>query len=182
MKELSLHILDIIQNSIVAGADLIEIDLLENKKGNVYSITIKDNGKGMSTEMLANVTDPYCTSRTTRKVGLGIPLLKQNAERAGGSFTIESELGKGTVLKATFQHNNFDRPMMGDIAGVIILTVAANEKIHFIYTHKTDIGEYIFDTEEIKEAMDGMSINQPQVIRYLKEMIKENLAEINYSN
>ena len=136
----------------------------------------------MSPEMLANVTDPYFTSRTTRKVGLGIPLLKQNAERAGGSFTINSELGKGSILKATFQHNNFDRPMMGDIAGVIVLTAAANENIRFIYTHITETGEYIFDTEEIKEAMDGMSINQSQVIKYLKDMIKENLTEINYSN
>ncbi|MFZ4740092.1 MAG: ATP-binding protein [Bacteroidales bacterium] len=182
MKELSLHILDIVQNSIVANADLIEIMIVENKADNLYCISIKDNGKGMTKEMLANVTDPYCTSRTTRKVGLGIPLFKQNAEKAGGSFTIDSTLGKGTVVTAIFQHNNFDRPMLGDIAGVIVLTVAANENIHFIYTHTTETGEYIFDTDEIKEAMDGMSINQPQVIRYLKEMIKENLTEIHYSN
>ncbi len=182
MKELSLHIMDIIQNSIVAEASCIEIELIENKAENIYSISIKDNGKGMSAEMLANVTDPYCTSRTTRKVGLGIPLFKQNAERAGGSLAITSELGKGTLLKAVFQHDNLDRPMMGDIAGVIVLTAAANENIRFVYSHKTDKDEYVFDTEEIKEAMDGMSINQPQVIRYLKEMIKENLTEIHYSN
>jgi len=182
MKELSLHILDILQNSIVANADLIEIELFENKIENVYRITIKDNGKGMSAEMLSHVTDPYCTSRTTRKVGLGIPLLKQNAERAGGSFSITSEPGKGCILKAEFQHTNIDRPMMGDIAGVIILTAVANENIRFIYTHTTETGEYIFDTKEIRETMDGMSINQPQIIRYLKEMIRENLTEIIYSN
>jgi hypothetical protein len=182
MKELSLHILDIIQNSIVAEANFIEIELIDNKAENIYSISIKDNGKGMSAEMLANVTDPYCTSRTTRKVGLGIPLFKQNAERAGGYLTITSELGKGTLLKAVFQHDNLDRPMMGDISGVIILTVAANENIRFVYTHKTESGEYVFDTDEIKEALDGISMNQPQVIRYLKEMIEENLTEIHYSN
>jgi hypothetical protein len=182
MKELSLHIMDIIQNSIVAEASCIEIELIESKSENIYSISIKDNGKGMSVEMLANVTDPYCTTRTTRKVGLGIPLLKQNAERAGGSLTITSELGKGTLLKAVFQHDNLDRPMMGDIAGVIILTAAANENIHFVYTHKTESGEYFFDTKEIKEALDGISMNQSQVIRYLKEMIIENLIEIHYSN
>jgi signal transduction histidine kinase len=174
MKELSLHILDILQNSITAQANLIEIEVFENKMKNVYSIGIKDNGKGMSEEILSHVTDPYCTSRTTRKVGLGIPLFKQNAERSEGSFTINSVLGKGTVLKAIFQHNNIDRPMLGDIAGVIVLTAAANENIRFIFTHTTETGEYIFDTDDIKEAMDGMSINQPQVIRYLKEMIKEN--------
>lgn len=182
MKELSLHIMDIIQNSIVAEASCIEIELIENKAENIYSISIIDNGKGMTAEMLANVTDPYCTSRTTRKVGLGIPLFKQNAERAGGSLTISSELGKGTLLKAVFQHDNLDRPMMGDIAGVIVLTAAANENIRFVYTHKTESGEYVFDTEEIKEALDGMRMNQPEVIRYLKEMIKENLTEIHYSN
>jgi hypothetical protein len=174
--------MDIIQNSIVAEASCIEIELIENKAENIYSISIKDNGKGMLAEMLANVTDPYCTSRTTRKVGLGIPLFKQNAERAGGSLTISSELGKGTLLKAVFQHDNLDRPMMGDIAGVIVLTAAANENIRFVYTHKTESGEYVFDTEEIKEALDGMRMNQPEVIRYLKEMIKENLTEIHYSN
>ena len=182
MKELSLHIMDIVQNSIVAEASCIEIELIENKSENTYMISIKDNGKGMTNEMLANVSDPYFTSRTTRKVGLGIPLFKQNAERAGGYLTIESEIGKGTLLKAVFQHDNIDRPILGDIAGVIVLTAAANENIRFIYTHKTDSGEYIFDTEEIKEAMDGMSINQSEVIRYLKEMIKENLTEIHYSN
>jgi len=182
MKELSLHILDILQNSIAAQANLIEIEVFENKMENVYSISIKDNGKGMSAEMLSHVTDPYCTSRTTRKVGLGIPLLKQNSERAGGSFSIFSELNKGCFLKAIFQHNNYDRPMMGDIAGVIVLTAAANENIRFIYTHTTETDTYVFDTKEVKEALDGISINQPQIIRYLKEMIIENLAEINYSN
>lgn len=182
MKELSLHIMDIIQNSIVAEASYIEIELIENKAENIYSISIKDNGKGMSAEMLAKVTDPYCTSRTTRKVGLGIPLFKQNAEQAGGNLVITSEPGEGTELTAIFKHDHLDRPMMGDIAGVIILTAAANENIHFIYTHKTEIGEYVFDTEEIKEVLDGMSMNQPEVIRYLKEMIKENLIEIHYSN
>ncbi|NVN95250.1 MAG: sensor histidine kinase [Bacteroidetes bacterium] len=182
MKELSLHILDIIQNSITAEADLIEIELFENIKENIYSISVKDNGKGMTPEMLSHVTDPYCTSRTTRKVGMGIPLLKQNAERAGGSLSIYSELGKGCFLKAIFQHNNIDRAMLGDIAGVIVLTAATNENIRFIYTHKTDVGEYVFDTKEIKEAMDGMSIKQLQVIKYLKDMIRENLTEIQYSN
>ena len=98
------------------------------------------------------------------------------------SSMVETELGKGTLLKAIFQHDNLDRPMMGDIAGVIILTAAANENIHFVYTHKTESGEYVFDTKEIKEALDGISMNQSQVIRYLKEMIIENLIEIHYSN
>ncbi|MFZ4399026.1 MAG: ATP-binding protein [Bacteroidales bacterium] len=182
MKELSLHILDILQNSITAGADLIELIINENKVENLYSIIIKDNGKGMSSEMLAKVTDPFFTSRTTRKVGLGIPLLKQNAERCGGSFSINAELNKGCILKAIFQHNNIDRPILGDIAGTFVLTVASNERIRFIYSHTTEKGKYIFDTKEVKDAMDGISINQAQIIRYLIEMINENLIEINYSN
>jgi len=182
MKELSLHILDILQNSISADANLIEIDVMESIKENIYQISIKDNGKGMTKEMLDNVTDPYFTSRTTRKVGLGIPLLKQNTVRTDGNFEIKSEPGKGCFLKAEFKHNHIDRPMMGDIAAVIVLTAASNEDIDFCYTHKTDSGKYIFDTNEVKEAMDGLSINNADIIRYLKEMIEENLKEIHYSN
>jgi hypothetical protein len=181
MKELSLHILDILQNSIEAKANLIEIYIIESLKEDIYQICVKDNGVGMSKEMLSKVTDPYCTSRTTRKVGLGIPLFKQIAELAEGSFNIESEPNKGTTLVAKFRHSNIDRPILGDIAGVIVFTAASNENIRFIYKHNTDAGEYIFDTKEIKEAIDGVSLNQPKIIRFLKEMINENLLTIKYS-
>ena len=181
MKDLSLHILDILQNSIEARATLLKINIEENTKENVYTLTIEDNGKGMSKELLKKVVDPFFTSRTTRKVGLGIPLLKQKAELTGGSFYIDSEEGKGTLLIASFLYNNIDRPALGDVAGVLVLTAASNENIRFVYQHNTKEGEYIFDTNEINEALDGMSLNNAKVIHYLKDMIIENLVDIQYT-
>lgn len=181
MKTLALHILDLLQNSITANATIIKLDVVEDLQKNLYEFTISDNGKGMAPEFLAKVTDPYTTSRTTRKVGLGLPLIKMNAEQAGGSFSIKSEVGKGTKIYFSFVHDNIDRPPLGDIAGSVVLCAAQNESIHFIYTHKTPYGEYIFDSNEIKEALDGMSMNNYKIIQYLESMIKENLEEIKYS-
>ncbi len=178
MRDLSLHILDIIQNSVAANASLIEISIHEDVEKDLLKITIKDNGKGMSKEFVKIATDPYTTSRTTRKVGLGIPLLKQNAERTGGSLSITSELGKGTILEATFIPSNIDCLSLGDIAGVIALTVSGNPLINFIYNHNINGNLYTFNTKEVKEILEGISIAEPSVCRYLKEMIQSNLEEI----
>ncbi len=173
-----MHIMDIVQNSIVAKATMIYIEIQENTKKDTFDIVIKDNGKGMSSEMVKSVTDPYCTSRTTRKVGMGIPLLKQHAELTGGSFMISSEEGKGTELKATFVHSSIDRQPLGDIAGTIVLTVSANPTIDFEYKHIYNDNSYTFNTVEIKQVLDGVPISNLEIIKYLKEMIQENLKEI----
>ncbi|KAF5083399.1 Histidine kinase-, DNA gyrase B-, and HSP90-like ATPase [anaerobic digester metagenome] len=178
MKDLSLHILDIAQNSITAKATLIQIAIVEDTVADTYTITITDNGCGIPPEMLAKVTDPYTTSRTTRKVGLGIPLFKQNAERTGGQLTLESEVGKGTVLTAVFVRSNIDRPILGDIAGVVVILVSANPKIDFVYSHSVNSNCYVFDTREVREALDGLPLNEPSVIPLLKEMIASNLEEL----
>jgi anti-sigma regulatory factor (Ser/Thr protein kinase) len=178
MKDLALHILDITQNSITAGASLIEIAVDENHPGNMISISIRDNGRGIPAAMLAQVTDPYTTSRTTRKVGLGIPLFKQSAEQTGGSLQIESEPGKGTTTTARFGADHIDLPPWGDMAGVIILMVAANPKLEFLYIHRSKSGEYIFDTSEIKTTLEGVPIEEPEIRKFLKEMIEDNLREI----
>ena len=178
MKDLSLHILDIVQNSITAKATLIQIAIVEDTVADTYTITITDNGYGIPPDMLARVTDPYTTSRTTRKVGLGIPLFKQNAERTGGGLTITSEVGKGTVLTAVFVHSNIDRPALGDIAGVVVILVSANPSIDFVYTHAVNKQSYVFDTRDVREALDGIPLNEPSVIPLLKEMIAANLEEL----
>lgn len=181
MKELSLHVYDLMENSIAANASLIELTITDSIKDNIYSFVIKDNGKGMSPDFLAKVTDPWTTTRTTRKVGIGLPLIKMNSELCGGGMNIKSEVGKGTVLKFWFQHDHIDRAPMGDLAGTIVMLCAQHEEIHYIYKHITDEGEYIFDTNEVKEVLDGMSMNDINIIRYLKEMIQENLKEIGYN-
>lgn len=178
MKDLSLHILDIAQNSIRANATLVEIVLVEDIPSDLFSITIRDNGCGMSPETVEKVVDPFYTSRTTRKVGLGLPLLKQNAERCGGKFTITSKENEGTEVLATFSHSNIDRPVLGDIAGVVIILVTSNPEMNFIYSHSYNGKTYCFDTREVKEALDGTPINDLKVSRFLKDMIKENLEEI----
>lgn len=178
MKDIALHILDVANNSVSAKATLVEIIVDEQPDSNTFTVSIIDNGKGMSKEIVTKVIDPFYTTRTTRKVGLGIPLLKQNAEQTGGALHIESEEGKGTALNAVFQYNNIDRPPLGDIAGVLTILITGNPKIDFLYTHKIQNKTITFDTREIKEALEGVSINNPQIVKYLKEMFEENIREI----
>lgn len=178
MNDLSLHVLDIVQNSITAGANLIGIEVIEKITENTLTIRISDNGKGMSPTQLAQVTNPYFTTRTTRKVGLGVPLFKQNAEMSGGSFCIESNTEKGTVVTAMFGYNHLDRPPLGDMANTVILLASSNPAIDFIYTYQRNEQTYIFDTREVKEALDQIPINEPQIIRMLTEMIRENCKDM----
>ena len=170
------------ENSTAANSTLVELTIRDSLRDNVYDFTIKDNGKGMTPEFLARVTDPWTTSRTTRKVGLGLPLIKMNTENAGGGMHIESEVGKGTTLHFWFQHDHLDRPPMGDLAGSLVMLFSAHPDIHFIYKHITDDDEFTFDTDEVKEALDGMPMNDVHIMQYLKEMIQENLQEIHYND
>ncbi|WP_065219839.1 MULTISPECIES: ATP-binding protein [Butyricimonas] len=178
MQTLSDHILDIAQNSIRAKASRVEIDLQEDPSTDSLTFTIRDNGCGMDEATLAKVTDPFFTSRTVRKVGLGIPLLKQNAEATGGTLQIESKQGVGTTLEAKFSLTHWDRPPLGDVAGSIVILVSANPDIEFIYRHITEKGCYTFDTEEVKEIMEGVPVNDPEIVMALRQMIRENIKEI----
>lgn len=178
MKDISLHILDIVHNSVRAKASVIKITITEDRQADTYLLTIEDNGTGISPEVLPHVADPFTTSRKTRKVGMGLALLKQNAELAGGSFGITSEQGKGTLVTAQFGHQHIDRPPRGDISGVMVQLAAAFPDTRFVYTHKTPSGEFIFDNNEIKEVLGDVPISNSEVRSYLKEMIEENLNEI----
>ncbi len=178
MKELALHILDIAQNSITAGAKSIGISIVEDEAANTFVIRVEDDGCGMSEEMVQRVTDPYVTSRTTRKVGMGIPLLMHSAEQAGGRLKIESETGKGTTLEAMFEHNHIDRPELGDIAGVMTILIGGNPDIRFQYKHQKNEKEFTLDTDEIKETLEGIPINEPEVLKFIREMIRENISDI----
>lgn len=178
MKDLASHILDILQNSVSANAKRIELQITEHETENLYTVRFIDNGKGMNAETVKQVTDPFFTTRTTRKVGLGLPLLKQNAERTGGGMIIKSEPGKGTEVDVNFKLDHIDRLPMGDIAGTMALTASSYPSIDFIYTHTTITGTFTFNTTEIKEALGGVPINNPQVIAFMKDLIRDNLKEI----
>lgn len=181
MKDLALHILDILQNSVTAGATLVKLQIDEVPGKEEYLVKFMDNGKGMDAEMVKHVTDPFFTTRTTRKVGLGLPLLKQNAERTGGRMTIHSEPGKGTEVDVMFVYSHIDRLPTGDIPGTLALTVSSYPAIDFIYAHNTPEGTFIFDTIEIKETLGDLPINNPQVIAFMKDLISDNLKAINAS-
>jgi anti-sigma regulatory factor (Ser/Thr protein kinase) len=178
MKDLSMHVMDIAQNSITALAGTIRIEITEDGTAGTYCIEISDNGEGMSAGMLSRVTDPFFTTRKTRRVGLGIPLLKMNCERAGGWLKIESEPSKGTRVTALLGLKNIDRPATGDMAGTIALLVSSNPAIEFTYKHTTDNGTYVFNTEEMKDALEGIPVNDPAVYPLIKEMLNENIREL----
>jgi hypothetical protein len=181
MKTISDHVLDIVQNSVRAEATLIEIIVEEDKKSNLYNLTINDNGCGMSREVLEKAVNPFFTSRTTRKVGLGLPLLKQNAEAAGGLFKINSEPGKGTEVKAVFQLEHLDRPPTGDIWNTWFLNLLSYPGIRWIYRHSTEEGFFEMDSEELLKMLEGVSLQQKEIKQAIIEMIKNNLDEIKAS-
>lgn len=180
MKDLSLHILDLVHNAATAKATQIEINIVEDKTKNCYTICVMDNGQGIKPEILHTVTDPYTTNRKTRKVGMGLPLLKHSAEQAGGAIHVESETGKGTKVTAAFEHVHIDRPPLGDIAGVLVQLIVGFEDIRFKYHHQTGNGDFSLDTDEITEMLEGVSVNNPEVRKFLREMIDENLADIQF--
>jgi hypothetical protein len=182
MKTISDHVLDIVQNSVRAGATLIEIIVNEDKKNNLYALTINDNGCGMSREVLEQAVHPFFTSRSTRKVGLGLPLLKQNAEAAAGSFDIQSEPGKGTSVTAIFRHRHLDRPPLGDIWETWYLTMLGYPRIRLVYKHQTQKGLTEVDSNVIKEMLDGIPPRQKEMKQAIIEWIKNSLIEIEASS
>ena len=175
MNDLSMHILDIIQNSLSAGASLIELDVREDVVNNLLTIIIKDNGKGMAPEQVAQVTDPFFTSRTTRRVGMGLSLYRQSAEQSGGTLKVESEVGTGTSVTATFGYDHVDRPPMGNLANTVVLMMSANPNHLFRFSYTYSDKSYSINTQEINEILDGLPIHDAQIIKMIQQIIEENM-------
>ena len=178
MRELSLNILDIAQNSISAGASLTEIVVNENSKDKTLLIGIYDNGCGMTEEQVKSVIDPFFTTRTTRKVGMGIPLFKMSCEQTGGKFTIESEKGVGTKINALYKTDSIDFTPLGDIASTIVTIVSMNDDKDFLFRRILDDKEFIFSTVEIKKVLDGVSLSEPSVMNWIEEYLNEQYNEL----
>ncbi len=178
MKELSLHILDIAQNSITADATLVEIEIVEDTKKDILTITVKDNGKGMSEDFLKKVRDPFTTTRTTRPVGMGISLFESAAKSTGGNLDITSELGVGTTVTAEFVHSHIDRQPVGNMADTFLTIINTKPEIDYVYTHKFNGGEFTVDTREIKNVLMEVDITTPDVLVWLKENIEQSLNDI----
>ena len=179
MRELSLNVLDVVQNSLTAGANLIEIEVVESVSDATLLICIRDNGKGMDDEVLKQVVDPFYTSRTTRKVGLGIPLFKMASEQSGGSFSIESKPGTGTEVKALFKTDSIDFVPLGDICQTVEILINMNPKLDFVFTHRKNDREFCVDTRELREILGDVPLNDIDVIMWIRSHLKEQTMFIN---
>lgn len=178
MKELSLHILDIAENSIKADSSLIEVDINENFTENILTIRIKDNGCGMDGEFLKTVTDPFSTTRKTRKVGLGIPLFKEAAQRCGGTFRISSKPNVGTEVYASFILNHIDRSPIGNMADTMQTLICASPDTDFIYRHIKNDNTFTFDTAEVRSILGEVPLNSPEVLAWIKNYIQNEENEL----
>ena len=177
LPEISLHILDVAENSVRAGATLVRIEVLADTAENTLSITIEDNGCGMSKKQLEKVEDPFFTTRSTRKVGLGIPFFKQEALVTGGSFSIRSKEGDGTVTKAVFLLDSIDRMPLGDMTATIHTLVTGHEEMDFYYRYDCDGRGFVLDTREMKEILGNVPLGLPEVSGFIKEYLDTNHKE-----
>jgi hypothetical protein len=178
LREISLHIIDIAENGIAADADLITIKISESTANNLLEVTVADNGTGISPELIDKVTDPFFTTKKTRRIGLGLSLFKEAAERCGGEFSIRSEAGKGTKIFASFTLDHLDLAPIGDLAGSVMCLIMGNPGVDFVYEYEYNKKSFSLDTREIKKELDGVPVNRPEVLRYISDMIEGSVKEL----
>ncbi|MBN1484584.1 MAG: ATP-binding protein [Chloroflexia bacterium] len=179
MRELSLHILDAVENSIQAGASLVELTIEEDLAADRLHITIRDNGYGMDEAQLARISDPFFTTRKTRHVGLGIPLFKAAAERCNGELIITSQPGLGTTVRATFQYSHIDRAPLGDMSGTL-LTIILFERSDLHYVHRVNGHVFEFSTAEIRSELGDIPLSHPDVRKWLRTFIVEGEQSVRH--
>lgn len=178
MRELSLNVMDVAQNSVRAEADLVRITVEESDKEDRLTISIADNGCGMTEDQVRQVIDPFFTTRTTRKVGLGVPLFKLSAEQTGGSFDIQSKVGEGTTTTASYVKSHVDMTPLGDINSTVKILIQCNPQLDFIFTHSTDKGSFTLDTRELREVLGDVSLDTPDVLEWIGQYLEENTQNI----
>lgn len=175
MKEISLHIMDLAQNSIAAGADRVTISLTRDSVRDIMTVDIADNGRGMPPDVVRQITDPFYTTRTTRKVGLGIPLFALTAHQCGGGLTVESAVGEGTRVTATLKLGHIDRPPVGDMATTVACLLAANPTLDLEYRHSCDGKEFSVTAAELRRTLDGVSLASPVLFGPVRDYIESGL-------
>jgi hypothetical protein len=178
VREMSLHIMDVAENGIGAGASLMEIAVTEDRKANRLTIGIRDNGRGIPADLLDKVMDPFYTTRTTRRVGLGLSLFREASRRCEGEFGIKSKEGEGTEVSASFRLDHIDLAPLGNMVGSLTSLIVGNPQVDFVYTHDVNGNVFRLDTREVKQELDGVEITHPEVIKFLGDLIRESLAEI----
>ncbi len=178
MQDLSLHILDVAENGINAGANLIRITVEEDIQGDKLTITVEDNGRGMEPEFLRKALDPFVTTRVTRKVGLGLSLLQQSARLAEGDIEVNSTPGVGTKVIAFMRHGHIDRKPIGNMSDTMVTLIQGNPDVDFVYVHMRNGKEYQFDTRELRAELEEIPINQPEVVTLIYGDLREGLKEL----
>jgi hypothetical protein len=178
VEDLSLHILDIVENSLAAGARRVEIRIEEDLKADRMTIEISDDGSGMNEEMVKQALDPFFTTKTTRRVGLGLPLLAEACRMSNGKLALESLPGKGTTVRATFQHSHIDRKPLGNMGDTLITLIVGHPEVDLLYEHRKEDAEFSLDTREIKGELGDVPLNAPQIVRALRECIFSGLQQV----
>ena len=178
MDDICAHITDIAANAISAEAKKVFVFLEKSIINNRLYLKVSDNGKGMDEETVKRVIDPFFSTKTGRKVGLGIPLLKGTAETCGGHFSLNSSPGVGTEIEVSFLLDHPDLPPLGKLKDNILMLVVSNPEINYSFNIKTDDNDFLFDTKEINNMLDGLPINNPEVIKFLTIYLDENLEFI----
>ncbi len=179
MREIALHLLDIAENGATAGAKTIRITVEEDTLRDRLKTVVQDDGRGMDADLLARVADPFVTSRTTRKVGLGIPLFKAAAEACNGGLVIDSTPGRGTCVTTEFQRSHIDRMPLGDLVGTVLTLVIGFPGIHWIFRYRLDDAEFVFDDEPVKQALgDDVPLTEPAILAFIKDLLREGVARV----
>jgi hypothetical protein len=170
--------MDLIENGLNAGATLIELMVNEDRSANRLTITIRDNGHGIPEELVNEVLSPFFTTRTTRRVGLGLSLFREASRRCEGSFDLKSEEGKGTEVRATFRLNHIDLAPLGEMGSTLSCLIMGNPGVDFLYRHRVDDRAFELDTRQVKSELEGVDINEPEVVQYIGALINESLSEL----
>ena len=173
MKELSLHILDLVQNSLRAQAKCVGIWVKDSASQDRLEIGIEDDGRGMDADLLASVTEPFVTTRTTREMGMGIPLFQMAAQLACGAFDIDSTPGQGTTLRGVFVRSHIDTPPLGDMVETLVTLVQGAPDVDFSYRYETDAQALTFDTKEVRDVLEDVPLNTPDVLAWIGEHLRE---------
>jgi len=178
MKSIAYHMLDIVHNALRARATLVKITLVEDDRSDLLRLQVSDNGCGMDEATLQRAIDPYYTSRKTRHVGLGLSLLKQNSERTGGGFHIDSQPGEGTTVRADFGKSHLDLPAIGDMPGTLHQIIVGNPGRDFVYHHRLNGQGFDLDTRQIREALEEWPLDHPQIRGDIRELIASCFEQI----
>jgi hypothetical protein len=180
MQDLSLHILDIVENAIASKASHVAIRITEDFDKDQMIVEIEDDGEGIPLHLLEKVVDPFFTTRTTRKIGLGLSLLQQAAQACEGDLQVQSHQGKGTVVRANFRYNHIDLKPLGDMASTMVTLIVGNPHMDFHYVHRKGNKTFCFDTVELKRELDDVPIDHPKVVQFVREEIHKGLRELGH--